>query len=95
MIVKGFFLFTHESDSDGYYIHVLTHLVAQSGGKVQSGDIFFCGDDALRRRHLLKGLVNQLDVFLREVVVVAERQGSYLTGMRLQVDEHLLRRGEA
>ena len=72
---------------------MLLHLVAQSLDGSQAHGIFLCGDDALGRGETAEGVVDLLDIFLLEMMMVSEGQWMDVFGIRLQVESHLFRRG--
>ena len=91
MFIKCLFLIEHETDLDGQNVEASLDLVAQTFGVEESRLILFSGDDDLWRRQPGEDLIDVHDVFLAEVMVVAERQWCNLTGTLLQVDKHLFR----
>ena len=73
---------------------MLQYLIAQSLNGSQTHSILLCGDDTLRRGKFTKCLVDQSDILLLELMVVGEGQRTDVLGIRLQVEFHLLRRGD-
>ena len=73
---------------------MLTHGIAETFDMEQSGDILLGGDDALGRRHRLEGIIDELDVLLAELMVVAEGEWCEV-GQRREVVAQLLGRGDA
>ena len=73
---------------------MLTHLVAQTFCNGKARGVFLCRDDQFGRGETVEGLVDTLDVFIVEVVVIAERQGLDLISIGLQILQHLFGRGD-
>ena len=71
------------------------HLVAQTFDLLQTGLVFLRSNDEFGRGEGAERLVDMLDVILLEIMMVAEGQRSHLLGVGLQIEQHLLGRGDA
>ncbi len=74
LIVKVIFLLLHKLDADRQYIEILPYLVTECFSELKPGGIFLSSDNQLRRWHCSKGLVDELDVLLLKLMMVAEGQ---------------------
>jgi len=71
---------------------MLTHLVAKAFGILQTGSIFLSSDNTFWRRHTGKGIINKPNVFLPELVMIAEGKWRQVLYQRREVMYELFRR---
>lgn len=95
-MIKIFSFIQHETDADREDEEISFHLLAESAGPLQSGSIFFSGDNDLRFRKSCKSLIDLLNILQAEIMVVRVGERCDVSRFYLgKVLHDLLGRGDA